>query len=141
MKISSATRRATAAYGREASVRCGAVTVEIALVLPVIFIIFMGAIEITRLNFLRHTAANVAYEAARAVIVPGSVPAEGQAEGLALLEQVGAGNNSTVTVTRMGADRVRAQVRIPLRNNSWGVTMFFDGVLFQECTLNRESND
>jgi len=115
--------------------------VELALVLPVIFIVFMEAIEITRLNFLRHTAANVAYEAARTVIVPGSVPSEGELLGRSLLNQVGAGNNSTVTVSRVGSDLVRAEVRIPLRNNSWGVTMFFDGALVQECLLNRESND
>jgi Flp pilus assembly protein TadG len=127
--------------GASPTARHGAAMVELALVLPVIFIVFLGAIEVTRLNFLRHTATNVAYEAARTVIVPGSVPSEGQTLGMTLLEQVGAGNNSTVTVSRIGSDRVRAEVRIPLRNNSWGVTMFFDGALVQACTLTRESND
>ena len=52
--------------------RRGATLVEFAIVVPVIFTLFLGAIEMTRLNFIRHSASNAAYEGARKAIVPGS---------------------------------------------------------------------
>ncbi len=56
------------------SQRKGVTAVEFAFVAPIIFALFIGAIEITRLNFIRNSAANAAYEGARKAVTPGSTP-------------------------------------------------------------------
>ncbi len=49
--------------------RAGAVTVEFAVVAPLIFLLFLGGLELTAMNFVRQTASNASYEAARRAIV------------------------------------------------------------------------
>lgn len=120
-------------------IRSGATTVEFAVVLPIIFLLFLGSIEITRLNFLRHTAANAAYEAARTSIVPGATPQNGAQAATQLLETVGAAKGVGVDVTST-LDSVQATVTIPVNQNSWGLGRFTKGMnLVQSCTLRRES--
>ena len=103
--------------------RAGATTVEFAFVLPVILVMFLGAIEITRLNFLRQTALNAAYEGARACIVPGAAPADGQAEAMRLLTAVSAHRGATVNVA-MQQSLVNVTITIPISQNSWGLGRF-----------------
>jgi|694.fasta_scaffold00671_17 Flp pilus assembly protein TadG len=118
--------------------RRGATTVEFALVAPIIFALFLGAIELTRMNFLRHTAANVAYEAARASIVPGAGVADGQAEAMQLLSMVGADNNVNVNIN-VTATTVQATVTIPVSANSWSLGRFTSNLnIVQTCRLRRE---
>ena len=45
--------------------RRGALTVEFAIVAPLIFLLFLGGLELTALNFARQTLGNASYEAAR----------------------------------------------------------------------------
>lgn len=124
--------------GRPRSNRHGATTVEFALVAPIIFALFLGAIEITRMNFLRHTAANVAYEAARASIVPGAGVADGQAEAMQLLSMVGADNSVNVDIN-VTATTVEATVTIPVNANSWSLGRFTNNLnIVQSCRLRRE---
>lgn len=119
--------------------RYGATTVEFALVAPIVFLLFLGAIELTRLNFLRHTAANAAYEAARASIVPGSNIEDGIDEAMQLLTIAGAAQNSTVNV--IGApEAVTAVVTVPVDQNSWGLGRFTRNMnVVQTCVLRRET--
>lgn len=118
--------------------RSGAVTVEFALVAPIVFALFLGSIEITRLNFLRHTAANAAYEGARASILPGSTSADGIAEATQLLNDVGAGNGAVVNLVST-PDSIQVTVTIPVDQNSWGLGRFTKNLnLVQSCTLRRE---
>lgn len=118
--------------------RLGAVTVEFALIAPIIFALFLGSVEITRLNFIRHTASNAAYEGARASILPGSSTADGMAEATALLNSVGVGNGAAVNVVAT-PDSVQATVTIPVSQNSWGLGRFTQGLnVVQSCTLRRE---
>ena len=106
---------------------------------PIIFTVFMGCIEITRLNFLRQTAANASYEGARKAVTPGSTNAEAQAEALRLLNLVNAGSGATATVTST-TDSVTVTVNIPVNQNSWGMTKFTTGLnLTQTCKLSKES--
>ncbi|QDV22397.1 TadE/TadG family type IV pilus assembly protein [Aureliella helgolandensis] len=119
--------------------RRGVTTVEFALVSPIIFMIFLAAIELTRLNFLKHTAANAAYEGARTAIVPGGTPAEAQLEAQRILTQVGAGNGVTVNVVD-NADRIVVTVNLPVDQNSWGVGRFTHGLtVSQSCALTKEN--
>ena len=124
---------------RKTRKRCGAVSVEFALMAPIIFALFFGCIEITRLNFLRHTASNAAYEGARASILPGRSAADGIAEATQLLNNVGAGNGATVNVIS-SAESVQVTVSIPVDQNSWGLGRFTKNMnLVQSCTLRRET--
>lgn len=51
--------------------RGGTAIVEFAVVAPLIFLLFLGGLELTALNFARQTAGNASYEAARKMIIPG----------------------------------------------------------------------
>jgi Flp pilus assembly protein TadG len=108
------------------------------MVAPLIFLLFLGAIELTRLNFLRHSAANAAYEAARASIVPGASAADGVAEATALLNTVGASQDIDVDIN-VTVNAVQATVTIPVNSNSWGLGRFTRNLnLVETCTLRRE---
>jgi len=118
--------------------RTGAITVEFALVAPIVLALFLGSVEITRLNFLRHTASNAAYEGARASILPGSNDDDGIAEAIELLNSVGAGNGAVVNLVST-PESVQVTVTIPVAQNSWGLGRFTHNLnLVQSCTLRRE---
>lgn len=119
--------------------RTGATAVEFAIVAPIIFLLFLGAIEITRLNFLRHSAANAAYEAARNAIVPGGNAEDATARALSLLAAVQADHGVDIRFTE-APDHVAVTVVIPMNMNSWGVTRYTSGFRITEsCTLSREN--
>ncbi|WP_203329086.1 TadE family protein [Candidatus Laterigemmans baculatus] len=114
--------------------------VEFAVVAPVILLLFLSAIEVTRLNFLRHTAANAAYEAARHAIIPGSTASDADAAALQLLAAVQADRGVEIDVEQT-LERVSVTVTIPVNLNSWGVSRFTSGyTIVQSCTLSRETN-
>ena len=58
--------------GQKVSSRAGATAVEFAIVAPIFFLIMLASFEFSRLNVIRHTADNAAYEAARHAMVPGA---------------------------------------------------------------------
>jgi Flp pilus assembly protein TadG len=123
---------------RKRSARTGATCVEFAVVAPVIFLLFMGAIEMTRLNFLVHTAGNAAYEGARQAIVPGGNEDDAVTESMRLLTIVHANQGSEVDFEE-SPDQVTVTVRIPVNLNSWGISRFAtDSIITQSCTLRRE---
>lgn len=121
--------------------RSGVTTVEFALVVPIILTMFVGAIELTRLNFLRHTAANAAYEGARAASVLGGTATNARAEARLILESVLAANGVIIDVQET-TSRVTVTVNIPVNRNSWGLGRFTSGQnIIQSCSLARESVD
>ncbi len=123
---------------KSADNRRGALTVEFAIVAPLIFLLFLGGLELTALNFARQTAGNASYEAARKLIIPGGTVAQAQAEGLRQMNIVGIGTGATVTVVN-GATSATATVSVPAANVSWGLVRFCSGVtLRQSCTLTKE---
>ncbi len=92
----------------------------------------------TRMNFIKHSAANAAYEAARAGIVPGATEADCRKKATDLLNAVGAGSNVTVTYEST-SQAVRVTVTIPVDKNSWAIGRFTHGLnLVQSCRLSRE---
>ena len=120
------------------SERRGALTVEFAIVAPLIFLLFVGSLELTALNFARHTAGNASYEAARKMIIPGGTAAQAQAEGVRVLAALGIGNGATVTVDDELTE-VTVTVAVPAANVSWGLTRFCYGMTLQQsCTLTKE---
>src|SRR5690242_19596878 len=78
--------------------RRGAVAVEMAIVLPLLLLVFFSAVELYRLKSIQHAAENAVYEGARNVIVPGAQASEGQAKALAVLAAAGV-RSSTATVS------------------------------------------
>jgi Flp pilus assembly protein TadG len=123
------------------SKRTGSAAVEFALSVPIIFLFFIGAIEITQLNFLRHTASNAAYEGARKAIVPGGTANDARAEALSLLSAMGIANGSTATVNQT-ATSVEVTVVVPASSNTWGLSTFSAGKqVTQTCRLQRESSE
>ena len=123
---------------KSADNRRGALTVEFAVVAPLIFLLFLGGLELTALNFARQTAGNASYEAARKLIIPGGTIAQAQAEGLRQMNMVGIGTGATVTVVN-GATSATATVSVPAANVSWGPVRFCSGLtLRQSCTLTKE---
>lgn len=57
--------RKRCSHARQRQQRCGAATVELAILLPLLLAIVFGAIEITSRLFLRQTAAVTAFEGVR----------------------------------------------------------------------------
>ena len=118
--------------------RTGALTVEFAIVAPIIFLLFLGSIELTTLNLLRHTAANAAYEGARKAIIPGGTDAAAEAEARGILEALGARNDVTVSISRTTSD-VTVTVIIPVARNSWGLSRFSGSLsINKSCMLSLE---
>lgn len=131
-------RNFTHARKGRAADRRGALTVEFAIIAPVIFLLFLGGLEMTSLNFVRQTAGNASYEGARKVIIPGGTAAQAQTEALRLMNSLGVGNGASVAVTET-TEQVTVTVSVPAANNSWGLVRFCGGLtLRQSCTLTRE---
>jgi len=119
--------------------RAGATAVEFALVCPIILMLFFGALELNSLNFVRNSAANAAYEAARTAMVSGGKLSDGQARGLQYLQQLGVHHGATVTGSETTSD-VSFEVKVPMTLNSYGLSRFTGGyVVTQSIKLKRES--
>ncbi len=131
-------KQSTSRQSVPAENRRGALTVEFAIVAPLIFLLFLGGLEMSALNFARQTAGNASYEAARKLIVPGGTVAQAQAEGLRQMNIVGLGAGATVTVVN-DPDYATATVSVPAGSVSWGLVRFSSGyTLRQTCTLTKE---
>ncbi|MFN8707027.1 MAG: TadE/TadG family type IV pilus assembly protein, partial [Planctomyces sp.] len=101
---------------------CGTTVVEMAIVLPVFFMLIFAAVEFFRLSMLRQYAENVSYEAARTVIVPGGSATEATAVANDMLNKLGI-KNAVVTVTPPtiadSTGNVTVKVTIPTSENQW----------------------
>jgi Flp pilus assembly protein TadG len=131
-------RRIFNGISRPVENRRGALTVEFAIVAPLIFLLFLGGLEMTALNFARQTAGIASYEAARKLIIPGGTTAQAQTEGLRQMSLVGLGTGASVTVVDSSLT-VTATVSVPAANCTWGLMRFSSGyTLRQSCTLTKE---
>lgn len=122
--------------------RRGATTVEFAIVAPVFFLFLLASIEFSRLNIIRHTADNAAYEAARIAMVPGATAAEAVNEANRILNIAGA-RGATVAVNPPvlgpNIDQITVTVDVPMGSNGW-VTPKFTGnrTMRSQSTLRAE---
>lgn len=118
--------------------RKAALTVEFALVAPIIFMIFLGCLELTSMNLIRQSAGNAAYEVARSAIVPGSVESEARTVGRNILSAVGATTNVDININDDG-QTVLVEIVVPVSENSWGLGRFTGGLTMRKrCSLSRE---
>jgi Flp pilus assembly protein TadG len=122
--------------------RRGAAAIEFAMTVPVLFLLLFGALELGRMNMIRQTANNAAYEAARCCAVPGATAAEGVAAAQKLLSSIGA-NGATITITPAtivnSTTSVTATVTIPYSTNVWVKPLYAtSGSATATCTLTRD---
>lgn len=118
--------------------RTGAVAVEMALVSPILFLFFLGAIEMTNLNFIRNSAANAVYEGARAALISGGRSMDANATVTRYLSGVGVNHGVKVNSSLTSHD-VTVSVEIPMGQNSFGISRFTSGYnVKQSITLKRE---
>jgi len=119
--------------------RKGAHTLEFALVLPIMLLLFGAGIEFARMNLLRHLAENASYEAARHIIVPGATVKEAEAKANAILSVMGV-KGATLTVSPNPVlettGTVRVKVTFPVNKNLGMVPVFSANLNFEsETTL------
>src|SRR5215207_9956967 len=122
--------------------RTGAVAVEFAITAPIFFLFLLASFEFGWLNVMRHTADNAAYEAARAVMVPGATAAEATAKANSILNVVGARAakiNITPSNITNATTEVTVAIDIPMKSNGL-ITPRFTGktTLHSESTLKTE---
>lgn len=134
--------RANRGSKRSSESRRGALTVEMAIVLPLFFLFLFATVEFGRMNMIRHTVDNAAYEAARTAIVPGGDVATAERVAQELLTAIGC-RNTTVQVSPSiitdNTPEVTVTVVCPCDDNSYVANAFFKGKnLTGVTTLRRE---
>jgi len=116
------------------SLRKGATAVEAAFIIPVVFLFVFGGVEVVRVNVVRHTARNAAYEATRTAIVPGASAQDAIDAANEILAICGIrGATVTIEPTTIVEDTqfVTTRIEVPMSSNSWGV-----GIFARNATLN-----
>jgi len=120
--------------------RRGAVVVEFGIVAPVFFAFIIAAFEFSRVNVIRHTADNAAYEAARYAMVPGATSVEAAAKATSILKVVGTrGARVTIDPTTLGpdVDSVSVTVEVPLAQNGWIAPRFTSATTLRSVSTMR----
>jgi len=122
--------------------RRGTVAVEFALTFPILLLLLLAALELGRMNMIRETVNNAAYDAARTCIVPGATSQEGVNAATAILNSIGIANGTVQvqpsTITN-ATPTVTATVSVPYSTNMWFPPMYASsGSATVTCTLTRD---
>ncbi len=129
--------------GTRTSPRRGAVTVEMAITMPLLFLVVFASVEFGRMNMMRHTVDNAAYEAARKAIIPGASASEADVEARRIMSIIGAkGVSVVVTPANIDLDTRQVNVRVTVNadQNGFIANTFFRGKqLVGSVTMNREN--
>ena len=120
----------------------GAVTVEVALCLPVLFVILIGSYELARANMMMHSTESAAYEGARVGIIPGATEEGVRAAVGRILGVVGVTNFeievNPAVITNTDED-IEVIVTVPFRDNLSLPVLFIQNPTFTgRCSLKRE---
>ena len=122
--------------------RRGAALVEFAITAPIIFAIFFAGFEFCRMNIVRHSIDNAAYEGARRAIIPGATANDAVEAATPVLAVVSIRNPEITVdppVISTTTEAVTVTIAVPYNSNSWVPPLFFrDKVLTGTCTLTRE---
>lgn len=132
----------TKAVRQFASIRRGAVTVEMALVTPVLFLLLFATVEFSRVNMVRNTVKNACFEGARRASLPGATADDVRAATEKMLTDVGV-KKATVDIYPSAISNstktVMVHVSAPLNSNAWISPRFFNNAVIERtCRLNRE---
>ncbi len=128
---------------RSHQTRDGAVTVEFAFALPILLLITFGGMEFSRVNMIRNTAINAAYEGARKGIVPGATSAECEMAANQLLELVQISGGTAVaspSAILPDTESVTVTVTVPITTDNAFMTpqFYFGKTIVSSVTLPRE---
>ncbi len=125
--------------------RGGAVTVEFALTVPVLFLLVFAQLEFARANMIRHAIKTACYEGTRVGIVPGATAADVEDAAEFVLNAVSLTDfDLTVEPSVITSDTtsVTVTIDVPVAENSWLIPTFLNGtVLSNSMTLDRERVD
>ena len=136
------TKNKRCAWQRERAVRSGATVVEFAFVAPVLFLLVFSAIEFARVNMIKHTVENAAYEAARRGIVPGATSDNVLAVAdsfLATASIKGATVDISPAAIAPSTEELTVSITVSLDSNGWITPLYFNGkTVSASCTLKRE---
>jgi|SaaInlStandDraft_1057018.scaffolds.fasta_scaffold27528_2 Flp pilus assembly protein TadG len=124
--------------------RSGVTTVEFALVLPLALFIVFGLVEFSRVNMIRNTMQNAAYEGARAGILRGGSVNKAKREAKAILATINI-KNPRVRVTpdtiTNETPEVEVKITVQLGDNMWVTPKYFANTrMVKSFTLTRESS-
>lgn len=122
--------------------RRAALTVELALTLPIFFLILFGGLEMVRVNMLRNGLENAAFEGARRGSLPGSTSAAATAATQTILTALDV-RNATITISPTTITNATSEVTVtvsaPIASNLWISGFFTTGTtMTKACTLIRE---
>jgi hypothetical protein len=122
--------------------RSGAVLVEMALTVGLVFFFFFAALEFTRVSMIRHTVENALYEGGRQGIIPGATATEVQTTSARILRTIGI-TGATITVTPSQIENstreVAVRIQLPLDRGLFAPAVFFVGkTLDRTLVMRRE---
>jgi Flp pilus assembly protein TadG len=127
----------------KAKKRRGALAVEMALCLPLLFLFLFGCYEAARANMIVHAAESAAYEACRLGVLPGATEDKIRVGADFVLSSVGVSNFDVVVepgVITNQTEKVRVTVTVPFKSNTSMPSFFFDDPNFVgSCELTRET--
>ncbi|HUG68448.1 MAG TPA: TadE/TadG family type IV pilus assembly protein [Pirellulaceae bacterium] len=103
--------------------RRGALTVEFALTAPLAFFLFFSALEFGRVNMVRHSMENAAYEAVRRGLVPNTSKAEVRAAAQSVLDVV-AVRKAKIQV-KDGPEEITVTIRANFNDQGWFAPLIF----------------
>lgn len=124
------------------AIRNGALTIEVALCLPIMVLLLFGCYEITRTSMVLHATQSAAYEGARTGIVPGATQDEIEASVAFVLRTMGVQNFDVETIPAVierDTPQLEVVVRVPV-SDTLGLPQLFveDPTFVGTCTLSRE---
>ncbi|MEO1616034.1 MAG: TadE family protein [Planctomycetota bacterium] len=122
--------------------RRGAVMVEFAITVPILFLFFFTAFEFCRVAMIRHTVDNAVYEGCRRGIVPGSTAADARTQAETILGTLGL-RSSRITVVPAAIDsetpEITLTVEVDLDANTFVPSQFTGGeTITRTLTMQRE---
>lgn len=114
--------------------------VEAAVVMPLAALLLVGAIDLTWVFVLRHTAQVAAYEAARAGFAPGASAETVEAEARERLDLFGPRDALIrVTTDRFGpsAGEVSVRITMPIAANTWSLASRHESLVAEQTVCRR----
>ena len=128
---------------RRSAERTGAITVEMALTVPLRFLLLFGLMQFADINLLRNSMTNACFVAARKAVAPGSTALDAEKEARRLMVPLGV-KNMTVEITPEDIKNATPEITVsiqldmshmPFASGKWFKTSF----LHRSCTLRREA--
>ncbi len=117
--------------------RSGTVATEMAICLPILFMVFLGSIDLIRYNLLRNIVTHATYEAARTGIVKGATIQDVEAVVETELSRFSAPLGYTITtdpavLPATGSETLTITVTADVREAGWILSHHFPGDTMSE---------